>query len=115
MPGNTISVVYFARPSALSTEPILGMLFPIKVFIAYLLEPYTDSPSSVYLRCRCVAFLDVLLSTPASSPRCRLGLQLESKLVFIALQLPGISYPCTYHTSGRPDEEGRVLYSSGRG
>jgi hypothetical protein len=38
-------------------------------------------PSSVYLRFRCVALLDVLLSTPASAPRCRLDLHLESKLV----------------------------------
>ena len=34
----------------------------------------TSSYSIVYLRCRCVALLDVLLSTPASTPRCRLGL-----------------------------------------
>src|SRR5271157_1736051 len=44
---------------------------------------YTNSPSSVYLRCRCVAFLDVRLSTPASSPRCRLGLHLECKSVLL--------------------------------
>src|SRR5271157_265531 len=42
---------------------------------------YTNSSSSVYLRCRSVVFLDVLLSTPASAPRCRLGLRLESKSV----------------------------------
>ena len=42
---------------------------------------YTNLPSSVYLRCRCVALLDALLSTPASAPRCRLGLHLECKLV----------------------------------
>ena len=34
--------------------------------------PYTNLPSSVYLRCRCVAFLDVLLSAPRV-PACGCG------------------------------------------
>ena|SRR5271157_231946 len=51
------------------------------LFTAHNLPSYTNLPSSVYLRCRCVALLDVLLSTPASAPRCRLGLHLECKLV----------------------------------
>ena len=43
----------------------------------------TDLPSSVYLRCRCVALLDVLLSTPGyplagGAPRCRLGLRMNT-------------------------------------
>jgi hypothetical protein len=53
----------------------------------------TILPSSVYLRCpyrmlryRCVALLGVPLGTPGyplagGAPRCRLGLQLECKLV----------------------------------
>jgi Kdo2-lipid IVA lauroyltransferase/acyltransferase len=44
-------------------------------------------PSSVYLRCRCVALLDVLPGTPASAPRCRLGLHLECKLALDLLFL----------------------------
>src|SRR5271157_78844 len=52
------------------------------------LSSYTDSPSSGYLpgirmRVCYVAFLDVLLSTPASTPRCRLGLHPECKSVLL--------------------------------
>jgi hypothetical protein len=58
--------------------------------------PYTNLLSSVYLRCRCVALLDVLDSTPASTPRCRLGLHLECKLVSLS-----------WCPQSRPDGHGR--------
>jgi phospholipid transport system substrate-binding protein len=61
---------------------------------------YTNSPSSVYLRCRCVALLDVHLSTSASAPRCRLGLQLECKSV-LARIVRAYNPPVVYEGSSR--------------
>ena len=58
-----------ALKQAILEEPIAG--------VTYGPPPtpgsYTDSPSSLYLRCRYAALLDVPPGTPASSPRCRPG------------------------------------------
>ena len=42
-------------------------------------KPDANAYSIAYLRCRCVAFPRRTSSTPASSPRCRLGLRLNTR------------------------------------
>ena len=81
-------VAFFPAPQPFVPHAI--RLHPLSVDTIYIYRTtlpivYTNSPSSVYLRCRCVALLDVPLGTPASAPRCRLGLHLECKLVWYLL------------------------------